>query len=295
MYMDYYNLSAKPFSLSPDPEYFFLSSGHKRAYTYLNYTIREGEGFVVISGEIGAGKTTLLRTVLKGLEQNDKTVAFIRNTMVSGSQLIKLIADEFGIPGIWGQEKEQILSSINDFLIDQFSKNKKCIVIIDEAQNLSPATLEEVRLLSNLETDKHKLLQIILAGQPELRDKLSIPQLEQLRQRVVLSYHLGPLSLEETGEYIKHRMKHVGGEGVFSEECFEEIYEFSKGTPRLINIICEFALLFGFVEEQKVLDLEVVRSVREDLEKDRLRQGVGSESDLHSKTFLKEMGVEGEC
>ncbi len=271
MYTEYYNLKAKPFSLTPDPDYFFLSSGHRRAFTYLNYAIREGEGFVVISGEIGAGKTTLLRTVLKGIKEDEVSISFIRNTMVTGTQLVKIIADDFGIPDVWNQEKEQILSSMNYFLIDQFGRNKKTLLIIDEAQNLSPSTLEEIRLLSNLETDKHKLLQIILSGQPELRDKLAIPQLEQLRQRVILSYHLGPLSMEETGEYIKHRMHRAGGDGIFKEETFKEIYDFSGGTPRLINIICEFSLLFGFVEGRPAIDLEIVKSVREDLERDRIQ------------------------
>ena len=283
MFIDFYGLKAKPFRMTPDPEFFYLSKGHKKARTYLNYSINDGEGFAVITGEIGAGKTTLVRTVLKGLKTKDSTssltAAYIKNTLVSPEQFIRLLADDFGVETTGAGEKDQVLIALNDFLIKQFSQGKKSILIIDEAQNLSIPLLEEVRLLSNLETDKYKLLQIILVGQPELRTKLARPQLEQLRQRVFLSYHLGALNREETQEYVKHRIKVAGGDNIFADDVFDEIFEFSGGIPRLINIICTFSLLLGFSEEKKVIDLSVVKDAREEIQVDMLK-GNGKD---HSK------------
>ncbi len=275
MFIDFYSLKSKPFRMTPDPEFFYLSKGHKKAMTYLNYSIKDGEGFAVITGEIGAGKTTLVRTVLKRLKMKDATsqitTAYIKNTLVTPDQFIRLLADDFGIERTEDREKDQIIIALNDFLIKQFSQGKKSILIIDEAQNLSIQLLEEVRLLSNLETDKYKLLQIILLGQPELRGKLEKPQLEQLRQRVFLSYHLGALNRKETEGYINHRIKVAGGRGIFAKEVFDEIFDFSGGIPRLINIICTFCLLLGACEEKKVIDLSIVKSARKEIQDDMLK------------------------
>jgi type II secretory pathway predicted ATPase ExeA len=265
--------------MTPDPEFFFQSKGHKKAMTYLNYSINDGEGFAVITGEIGAGKTTLVRTVLRQMKMKDSTssltVAYIKNTLVSPDQFIRLLTDEFGVARPEDGEKDQVLIALNDFLIKQFSQGKKSILIIDEAQNLSIPLLEEVRLLSNLETDKYKLLQIILVGQPELRTKLARPQLEQLRQRIFLSYHLGALNRKETEGYVKHRIKVAGGGDIFADGAFDEIFEFSGGVPRLINIISTFALLLGFGEEKKVVDLSTVKAARKEVQEDML-QGNGN-------------------
>ncbi len=275
MFTDFYGLKTKPFRMTPDPEFFYISKGHKKAMTYLNYSISDGEGFAVVTGEIGAGKTTLVRTVLNGFKKKDPTstltAAYIKNTLVTPKQFIRLLADDFGVDGIVGQEKDQVLIALNDFLIKQFSQGKKSILIIDEAQNLSIPLLEEVRLLSNLETDKFKLLQIILVGQPELRTKLARPQLEQLRQRIFLSYHLGALNRKETEGYVNHRIQVAGGKDIFAAEVFDEIFEFSGGVPRLINIICTFSLLLGSSEEKKVIDLSVVKSARQEIQEDMLK------------------------
>ncbi len=275
MFTKFYSLKDKPFRMTPDPDFFYLSKGHKKAMTYLNYSIRDGEGFSVITGEIGAGKTTLVRTALKRLKKKEATseimTAYIKNTLVTPDQFIRLLADDFGIERTEGREKDQIIIALNDFLIKQFSQGKKSILIIDEAQNLSIQLLEEVRLLSNLETDKYKLLQIILLGQPELRGLLSSPILEQLRQRVFLSYHLGALGRKETEGYVKHRIKVAGGDGIFADEVFDEIFEFSGGVPRLINVICTFSLLLGACDEKKVIDLSIVKSARNEIRSDMLK------------------------
>ncbi len=273
MYMLAYNLSAKPFSLVPDPDFFFLSKGHKKVLNYLKYAIIEGEGFAVVTGEVGAGKTTLLRTLLRDIKGERYNVAFIKNTMVEPHQMLRMIADDFGVPNIEAQEKDQVLRALNNFLIEEFTKNRRPVLIIDEAQNLSTELLEEVRLLSNLETDKYKLLQIVIAGQPELRAKLAMPHLRQLRQRVFMSYHLRPLNREETEDYIKHRMQIVGGEGIFLDEVFDEIFSFTGGVPRVINTMCSFLLLCGAAEESSSIGLELVLSVKEDIAKDPLYEG----------------------
>jgi len=265
MYTSYFNFNCKPFQLTPDPEFLYLSRAHKKALTYLNYGIAENSGFILLTGEIGTGKTTILRSMIKKIPQDIK-LARINNTKVSSEQLISMINEDFGLE-TKGLDKTHLLSKLTDFLITQYGQGGRSMIIIDEAQNLSPDLLEEIRMLSNLETDKSKLLQIILVGQPELNIKLSRPELEQLRQRITISTHISPLAREELESYIKFRLRVAGNEEAvtFEEGIIDAIYDFSKGIPRLINILCDFTLLTAFTDDKKIIDIGLIQEVINDL------------------------------
>ncbi len=266
MYCSYYNFSCKPFELVPNPEFIFLSRTHKRAITYLEYGIKERAGFVLLTGEVGSGKTTIIRELIeKHLKQ--EVLAKVINTNASSEQLLAMINDDFDLPVI-GKDKIALLRDLNHFLVEQFSRGGKPVLIIDEAQNLSAEALEEIRMLSNLETSDSKLLQIILVGQPELRNVLSQPQLRQLRQRINIQCHLQPLDRQETEEYIYHRM-HVAGNRdalLFSPEAFDIIFASTCGIPRLINIINDFLLLAAFAEGIRQVDRGLVQDTIGDLD-----------------------------
>lgn len=267
MYEEFYSFKHKPFDLTPNPDYLFTSSTHKKAITYLDYGIKEKIGFILLTGEIGAGKTTIIRNLIQHLS-GPVTLSRIYNTKVSSEQLISMINEDFGLE-VENKNKTKLLSELNDFLIEQYSRKIQPILIIDEAQNLSPDLLEEIRLLSNLETDKSKLLQILLVGQPELIKILMLPELSQLRQRINIKYHITPLSLKESEQYIKHRLTIAGNPDAIQfedEKMLISIYEFSRGIPRLINILCDFALLAAFVEGEKTLTVSTVREVIKDLD-----------------------------
>jgi len=265
MYTSFFGFKYKPFQLTPDPEFLFLSRSHKKALTFLNYGIADNSGFILLTGEIGTGKTTILRSMIKNIPQDVK-LARINNTKVSSEQLISMINEDFGID-VKGLDKTQLLSKLSNFLIDQYAQGGRSMIIIDEAQNLSSDLLEEIRLLSNLETDKSKLLQIILVGQPELNLKLGRRELEQLRQRITVSTHISPLIKDEMDSYIKYRLKIAGNETAvtFEEGVMDAIYDFSKGVPRLINIVCDFALLAAFTDGKKVFDTGLIQEVIQDL------------------------------
>ncbi|MEW6109826.1 MAG: XrtA/PEP-CTERM system-associated ATPase [Nitrospirota bacterium] len=266
MYETFFGLKCKPFQLTPDPEFLFMSRVHRRALTYLNYGITDNSGFILITGEIGTGKTTIIRSMIKQIPREIK-IARINNTKVTSNQLISMINEDFGID-TKGRDKTQMLTDLTDFLIKQYAEGGRSIIIIDEAQNLSPDMLEEIRLLSNLETDKSKLLQIILIGQPELNITLTRPELEQLRQRIAINTHISPLSIEDTEAYIQHRLKVAGNDedGVeFGDDVINTIFDFSKGIPRLINIICEFTLLAAFAENRKTIDAVLINEIKNDL------------------------------
>jgi len=269
MYTSFFGFSCKPFQLTPDPEFLFLSKVHRRALTYLHYGIADNSGFILLTGEIGAGKTTIIRKLLTQMPQEIR-LARINNTKVSSEQLIAMINDDFGIDTTC-RDKTRMLSDLTEFLIAQYAAGGRAMIIIDEAQNLSPELLEEIRLLSNLETDKAKLLQIVLIGQPELNITLSRQDLDQLRQRIAVNTYIGHLSREETEEYIKHRLAVAGNADAvkFEDGVMEEIYDFSKGIPRLINILCEFTLLAAFADEKTVIDLELIREIASDLVNER--------------------------
>ena len=264
MYEQFYNLKTKPFNNSPDPRFFYPSPRHAEALDRLYYAVTERKGFVVITGEIGAGKTTVCRALLKRLNDRDNEVCMITNTHLSAKELVIAILEDLNIPYRPGT-KVKLLSQLNDYLIERMQEDRNVILIIDEAQNLTPSVLEEVRMLSNLETDTEKLLQIILMGQPELRDKLKVQRLAQFRQRIAIQYHLYPLDPAETVKYIHHRLGVVAANGttdtLFSPEALEQVFMFSQGVPRLINTICDNALLSGFVYDKKEIDGALMRDV----------------------------------
>ncbi|MGD0884047.1 MAG: XrtA/PEP-CTERM system-associated ATPase [Thermodesulfovibrionales bacterium] len=269
MYTTFFGLKCKPFQLSPDPEFLFLSGIHKRALTYLRYGIEEQFGFILITGEIGTGKTTIIRSMIKQLPQEIRH-AWLYNTKVSSHQLISMINKDFGLD-TKNKDKTELMSELTDFLIKQYSQGGRAVIIVDEAQNLSEDLLEEIRLLSNLETDNAKLLQIILIGQPELNEKLSRPGLEQLRQRISVSTHISPLEREDIEAYIKHRLKIAGNENcvTFEKNVMDQVYEFSGGTPRLINMLCEFAFLAAFIDRRKSIDIDFIKEIINDLKNER--------------------------
>jgi general secretion pathway protein A len=264
VYLEYYGLREPPFSITPNPRFLFFSAKHREAFNHLLYGIRERKGFVQLTGEVGAGKTTLCRALLDQLGNNFST-ALILNPAQDADSLLRDIAQEFGL-NVQGLNRSELLGEFNAFLLQQLDAGRDTVLIIDEAQNLSNELLEQVRLLSNLETDDQKLLQIVLMGQPELRDRLNHPALRQLRQRITVRYHLEPLSPTEVGEYIRHRLAVSGANGVpkFSAAALWRIYAYSKGIPRLINAVCDKCLLAGFVQQTDRITWSMVgRAVRE--------------------------------
>jgi len=266
MYTSFFNLHRKPFELVPDPEFIFLSRSHKKALTYLDYGIRERAGFILLTGDVGSGKTTLIRDLLKKRYER-VTLAKVFNTRVTSEQLLAMINDDFGLE-VAGKDKVVLMRDLNDFLLEQYAGGFHPILIIDEAQNLGPELLEEIRMISNLENDTSKLLQIMLVGQPELRETLALPQLLQLRQRISINCHLKALSRPELLDYIVHRMTVAGnGEALeFTPETLDLVYHYSRGVPRLINIMCDFLMLSAFAEELHVVSAEMARDVIGDLD-----------------------------
>jgi putative secretion ATPase (PEP-CTERM system associated) len=267
MYERFYNLRERPFSLTPDPDYLYPSRVHSEALAYLRCGIEGQAGFVIITGEIGSGKTTLLQTVLRGLDRQT-SVARLVNTMLDAKELIEAIMLDFGLDPGAGRGKPLLLRDLARFLVDQRMSGRLSLLVIDEAQNLSMAALEEIRMLSNLETEKSKLVQIVLVGQPNLRDLLARPEMEQLRQRITVSYHLLPLGADETAAYVNHRLKRasIGTPLQFSDEVSAIVHQYSQGVPRTINVIADAILLFGYGEDRRVIDAELVRQVVQELE-----------------------------
>ena len=262
MYLPHYNFQQLPFRNTPDPRFFYETPRHNEALANLIYAVEQRRGFVLLSGEIGSGKTLVTHLLLQHLEDHAQ-IALIRNTHLNSAQLIRLICDEFSVQVHAQADKAAMLLALNQFLIQQLAEDRLVVVIIDEAQNLTDKVLEELRMLSNLETSSDKLLQIVLVGQPELRDKVSQPHLEQLRQRIALSYHLDPLTLDEITHYIAHRMRVAGPEhkANFTPEAIAKIARFSRGTPRIINGLCDNALLYGFTSDVLTIDEPLIDKV----------------------------------
>jgi len=264
VYLEYYGLTEPPFDITPNPRFLFYSPKHREAFNHLLYGIRERKGFVQMTGEVGAGKTTLCRAVLEQLDDRYAT-ALILNPIMSANELVKAIALEFGLK-VNGLDRLDTLAVINEFLLKQVERRKDSVLIIDEAQDLTDELLEQVRLLSNLETDNRKLLQIILFGQPELRGRLNNPRLRQLRQRITVRYHLPPLQRQEVVEYVRHRPHVSGGNGTpyFTRPALWRVHHYSKGIPRLVNAVCDKALLAGYVKQSKRISFRMVgQAVRE--------------------------------
>ena len=266
MYERFYQLRERPFALSPDPDYLYPSRVHREALDYLRYGLESQAGFVVITGEIGSGKTTLLQTLLRNID-GETTVGRIVNTMLEPRELIETIMIDFGLDPS-NRSKPLLLRDLSQYLVDQRLAGRNVLLVIDEAQNLSLGSLEELRMLSNLETEKSKLLQIVLVGQPNLRDKLATPELEQLRQRITVSYHLPPLDAEEVGHYINHRLRRasLGAPIEFPREATDLIHARSRGVPRIVNVICDAALVFGYAEERRTFEAATIGEVLAELE-----------------------------
>jgi putative secretion ATPase (PEP-CTERM system associated) len=266
MYERFYNLRERPFALSPDPEYLYLSRVHREALDAIRYGVESRVGFIVVTGEIGAGKTTLLQTLLQRLDER-AVVARLVNTTLEPRELLEAILLDFGLPAA-ERSKPALLRDLGTFLVQQRAQGRRPLLVIDEAQNLSPAALEEVRLLSNLETEKSKLLQILVAGQPNLRDTMATPELEQFRQRVAVSYHLTALDAPDTAAYINYRLQHaaIGAPLRFPEDAADLVHARSGGVPRVINVICDATLVFGYAEERRSIDRGLLEEVVAELE-----------------------------
>ncbi len=266
MYLEYYNLKEKPFSLTPDPAFLYYSDAHRRAVAFLKYGLEESKGFLQLTGPVGSGKTTLLRAILAQLDERTRT-AYIINPSAPFPDLLRSIMKDLEIPNIPPTRlKMELLDFFHDYLLVQMRRSNPVIVIFDEAQNLSLKNLEEIRMLSNFETSTEKLIQIVFVGQPELIPTLDRPELRQLKQRIQVRYHLSSLTLPEVGAYIDHRLRVAGsnGEIVFTQDAYEAIHDFSKGIPRLINSVCDIVLLIGYVNERKRFDrTSVEEAIRE--------------------------------
>jgi general secretion pathway protein A len=264
MYTHFYGFQEKPFNIVPDPSFLYLSAKHGSALNYLEYGLLDRIGFVLLTGEIGTGKTTIVRQFVNQIER-DVEVALIFNTNVSGEELLELILDEFQVNRP-RQGKAGSLNALNRFLIEKYALGNKALLIVDEAQNLSNEALEDIRMLTNLQTEKDSLLQILLVGQPALRTRLKQPALAQLSQRIGVSYHISPLSIEETKEYIIHRLETAGAKGaqIFTPEAMAFVFDWSGGIPRTINILCDAALVYGYADDLRTIDAPVVERVVKD-------------------------------
>jgi len=269
MYETYYGLSAKPFQLRPDPHFFFGSKGHKRAMAYLEYGLSQGEGFIVITGEVGAGKTTLVRNLLNKIPTDQIVAAHIVNTSLDPEDTLRMVVSSFGLP-YEGASKAELLNRLEQFLRTVDRQGKRALLVIDEAQNLNARTVEELRMLSNFQTDDRSLLQTFLLGQPEFRATLHSPGMQQLRQRVIASYHLGPMDAQETRAYVEHRLATVGWQGdpSFDDGAYAAVYAYSGGIPRKTNTLMDRVLLMGYLEELHAFEEshinEVVRDISEE-------------------------------
>ncbi|MCP4035814.1 MAG: AAA family ATPase [bacterium] len=261
MYCEHYGFVRRPFEMTPDPSFLYLGEAHREGLATLVYGVQSGKGFVLLTGEVGTGKTTLLHALLSQLEASTDS-AFIFNPRLSPLDFFELLFQEYGIKKKCTSKAEYLIR-LNEYLIERLANNEQTLLIVDEAQNLSPEMLEEIRLLSNLETPTSKLIQIMLIGQPELNEMLSRPDLRQLRQRIALRHHLRPFDAKEMAEYVKERLAKAGytGKPIFNRTALKALFEVSQGTPRIINNVCDAALLQGYARDQLQLDGKVIREV----------------------------------
>jgi general secretion pathway protein A len=269
MYLAYYGLTEKPFQLKPDPNFYFGSKGHKRAAAYLEYGLSQEDGFIIITGEVGAGKTTLMRHLFQKIAQERIVAAQLVSTRLDPDDVLRMVSAAFGL-AYENLSKATLLLELEEFMRQRDREGKRVLLVVDEAQNLSPQTLEELRMLSNFQTDDRPLLQTFLLGQPEFRRTLLGSQMQQLRQRVIATYHLGPLDLAETRSYIEHRLQKAGwtGKPSFQDGIFEIIHNFSGGIPRRINMFCDRLLIMGCLEELQSLGRSEANEVMLDIQKE---------------------------
>ncbi|MCB2106401.1 MAG: XrtA-associated ATPase [Rhodobacteraceae bacterium] len=266
MYEQFFKFTEPPFQLTPDHKYFFASHGHKRAIGYLSFGLTQGEGFVVITGEVGAGKTTLVGHFLATLDPTKFVTSTVVTTQLSADDTLRMVAAGFGI-NQENLDKATLLLRLQTFLKNASGRGVRAVVIVDEAQNLSLGALEELRMLSNLQVARPPSLQLLLLGQPEFRDKMASNELTQLRQRVIATYHLGPMSEEETKDYIIHRLKHASwaGDPAVAPDTYPSVFRATSGVPRLINVLFSRVLLFAYLEQRHDIDAKMVNEVAEDL------------------------------
>lgn len=261
MYESFYGLKEKPFNLTPDPDYLYMSPGHENVYSHLEYAIQENKGFVVVTGEVGSGKTTLINYLIRKIPVTIN-VGIINNTFVQPLELLKMICQEFDLQTEHA-DKTVLLERFSSYLLEQYSRRERVTLIIDEAQNLPDKSLEQIRMLSNLESEKHHLIQMILVGQPQLREKLQKKSLEQFVQRVTVYCHLDALDKEQVEQYIRHRLKVAGAQNLdtFDTEAISAIFKHSRGIPRLINTLCDSAFVYGYADDVKVIGRDLIEAV----------------------------------
>jgi general secretion pathway protein A len=297
MYKSFYGLKENPFNVNPDPRFLFLTKQIEEALTGLMYGIQTRKGFITLTGEVGTGKTTLINRLLDWLHHRRARTAFLFNSRMNSSQLFDFILAEFDI-ACESKSKSQQLLKLNHWLLERYRDGETVVLIIDEAQNLTYPVLEEIRLLTNLETSTEKLLQIVLSGQPELEEKLKLPQLRQLRQRIMLRCRTTPLSEQQTGEYITERLRIAGasGEPIFGAKTIETIHVYSLGIPRVINLLCEHSLVNGFVEQQRPIQTKIVEDVAHEFQLDEVEPVAPNgatkiDTDVYnSEVFLQNLG-----
>ena len=297
MYKGFYGLKENPFNVNPDPRYLFLTKQIEEALTGLMYGIQTRKGFITLTGEVGTGKTTLINRLLDWLHHRKARTAFLFNSRMNSNQLFDFILAEFDIP-CESKSKSQQLMKLNHWLLDRYRLGETVVLIIDEAQNLTYPVLEEIRLLTNLETSTEKLLQIVLSGQPELEEKLKLPQLRQLRQRIMLRCRTAPLTKEQTQEYIVERLKIAGasGDAIFSAQAIDAIHIYSLGIPRVVNLLCEHSLVNGFVDQQRPIQPKIVEEVAREFQLDEVEPiapsgGSKIDTDVYnSEAFLQNLG-----
>jgi general secretion pathway protein A len=297
MYKSFYGLKENPFNVNPDPRFLFLTKQIEEALTGLMYGIQTRKGFITLTGEVGTGKTTLINRLLDWLHHRRARTAFLFNSRMNSSQLFDFILAEFDIQ-CESKSKSQQLLKLNHWLLERYRDGETVVLIIDEAQNLTYPVLEEIRLLTNLETSTEKLLQIVLSGQPELEEKLKLPQLRQLRQRIMLRCRTTPLSEEQTREYIAERLRIAGASGdpIFSVKTIEAVHVYSLGIPRVINLLCEHSLVNGFVEQQRPIQPKIAEEVAHEFQLDEVEPIAPNgapkiDSDVYnSEVFLQNLG-----
>jgi general secretion pathway protein A len=297
MYKGFFGLKDNPFNVNPDPRFLFFTKEIEEAFSGLKYGVQNRKGFITLTGEVGTGKTTLVNRLLDWLQEERVRTAFLFNSRLNSSQLFDFILAEFGI-SCESRSKSQLLMKLNGFLLDRFRAGETTVLIVDEAQNLTYPVLEEIRLLTNLETSTEKLLQIILSGQPELEEKLKLPQLRQLRQRIMLRCKTSALSKEQTHDYIVERLRIAGADGppIFSPEAVAMVHKYSVGIPRVINLLCEHSLINAYVDQQRPISPKIVEEVAKEFEFDQVAPTASSQSmkvdaDVYnSESFIQNLG-----